>query len=96
MGLVGGALVMTSGELTDARADHPNGIISMAELRNLRPGSTNPFDSPEESPLSSSSSSDEELYTDALTLQTPISPIKAAAARKPPPPPPPTRKKPSE
>ncbi|KAJ7284044.1 inositol polyphosphate phosphatase [Mycena rebaudengoi] len=74
--------------------DHPNGIISMAELRNLRPGSTNPFDSPEESPLSSSSSSDEELYTDALTLQTPISPIKAAAARKPPPPPPPTRKKP--
>ncbi|KAJ7178924.1 inositol polyphosphate phosphatase [Mycena filopes] len=74
---------------------YPNGAISMAELRNLKPGATNPFDSPAESPLSSSSSSDEELYTDALTLQTPMSPVKAAAARKPPPPPPPPRRKPS-
>ncbi|KAJ6628885.1 DNase I-like protein [Mycena sp. CBHHK59/15] len=73
--------------------EYPNGAISMSELRNLRPGATNPFDSPAESPLSSSSSSDEELYTDALTLQTPIAPVKAAVTRKPPPPPP--RKKPT-
>ncbi|KAJ7648494.1 DNase I-like protein [Mycena rosella] len=76
--------------------EYPNGAISMSELRNLKPGATNPFDSPGESPLSSSSSSDEELYTDALTLQTPIAPVKAAAARKPPPPPPPPRKKPTD
>ncbi|KAJ7752739.1 SacI homology domain-containing protein [Mycena maculata] len=73
--------------------EYPNGAISMSELPNLKLGATNPFDSPDESPLSSSSSSDEELYTDALTLQTPIAPVKAAAARKPPPPPPPPRKK---
>ncbi|KAJ7930003.1 SacI homology domain-containing protein [Mycena leptocephala] len=72
--------------------EYPNGAISMAELRNLKPGATNPFDSPAESPLSSSSSSDEELYTDALTLHPPMSPVKAVAARKGPPPPPPRRK----
>ncbi|KAJ7180325.1 inositol polyphosphate phosphatase [Mycena crocata] len=99
------ALPTTFGDLPPPSSDeaawwngpeHPNGAISMSELRNLKPGATNPFDSPEESPLSSSSSSDEELYTDALTLQTPIAPVKAAAARKPPPPPPPPRKKPNE
>ncbi|KAF7355511.1 Inositol polyphosphate phosphatase [Mycena sanguinolenta] len=99
------ALPSTFGDLPPPSSDevawwegpeYPNGAISMAELRNLKPGATNPFDSPEESPLSSSSSSDEELYTDALTLQTPISPVKAAAAKKPPPPPPPPRKKPTE
>ncbi|KAK7054247.1 inositol polyphosphate phosphatase [Favolaschia claudopus] len=76
--------------------ENPKGAISMAELRNMKPGNTNPFDSPAESPLSSSSSSDEHLYTDALTLQTPISPVKAAAAKKSPPPPPPPRKKSGE
>ncbi|KAG6842013.1 hypothetical protein C0991_003539 [Blastosporella zonata] len=50
----------------------------------------NPFDSPDDSPLSSSpSSSDEELYTDALSLPTPMAPTQAH--RKPPPPPPPPR-----
>ncbi|KAJ7228451.1 inositol polyphosphate phosphatase, partial [Mycena pura] len=73
--------------------EYPNGAVLSSEIRTLKPGATNPFDSPEESPLSSSSSSDEELYTDALTLktdelvlQTPMSPVKAAVARKPPPP----------
>ncbi|KAJ7682572.1 SacI homology domain-containing protein [Mycena polygramma] len=99
------ALPATFGDLPPPSSDeaawwegpeYPKGAISMAELRNLKPGASNPFDSPAESPLSSSSSSDEELYTDALTLQTPMSPVKAAAARKPPPPPPPPRKKPSD
>lgn len=77
--------------------EYPNGAISMAELRNLKPGATNPFDSTNDSPaLSSSSTSDEELYTDALTLQTPMSPVQAAAARKPPPPIPPPRRKPTD
>ncbi|KAF7301871.1 Inositol polyphosphate phosphatase [Mycena indigotica] len=81
--------------------EHPNGAILPSDLRSMRPGVTNPFDySPDDSSLSSSTSSDEELYTDAftlntegITLQTPISPVKAAI-RKPPPPPPPPRRKP--
>ncbi|KAJ7490357.1 SacI homology domain-containing protein [Mycena galericulata] len=99
------ALPTTFGDLPPPSSDeaawwngpnYPNGAIPALEIRELRPGATNPFDSPYESPLSSSSSSDEELYTDALTLQTPISPVKTVAARKPPPPPPPPRKKPTD
>ncbi|KAJ7498702.1 SacI homology domain-containing protein [Mycena latifolia] len=99
------ALPATFGDLPPPSSDdaawwdgpeYPNGAISMSELRNLKPGATNPFDSPQESPLSSSSSSDEELYTDALTLQTPIAPVKATVVRKPPPPPPPRKKPPTE
>ncbi|KAF7291041.1 Inositol polyphosphate phosphatase [Mycena chlorophos] len=85
--------------------EYPNGAILASEIRPLRAGGTNPFDESEfeDSPLSSSSSSDEELYTDAftihadgggVTLQTPISPVKApTVTRKPPPPPPPPRRK---
>ncbi|KAJ7639012.1 inositol polyphosphate phosphatase [Roridomyces roridus] len=77
--------------------EFPNGAISMAELRDVRAGSTNPFDSPDESSLSSSSTSDEELYTDALMLQTPMTPVPAVVTRKPPPPPPPRpAKKPTD
>ncbi|KAF8646385.1 hypothetical protein AX16_007251 [Volvariella volvacea WC 439] len=65
--------------------DMPNGVIPISEFRKMEQQfSSNPFHSPEDSPLSPSpSSSDEELYHHALTLQTPIAPTK-----KPPPPPP--------
>jgi hypothetical protein len=69
------------------KPEHPNGVflIPAQSLNHRR--STNPFDSPEDSSLSSSpSSSDEELYTHALALQTPIIPV--LTKRKPPPPPP--------
>ncbi|KAF7332240.1 Inositol polyphosphate phosphatase [Mycena kentingensis (nom. inval.)] len=79
--------------------DHPNGAVMTSEIRSMKPGSTNPFDDSEEE-SSLSSSSDEELYSDAfkletngLALQTPLSPVKAAVGRKPPPPPPPPRRK---
>ncbi|TFK43681.1 phosphatidylinositol phosphate phosphatase [Crucibulum laeve] len=71
--------------------DRPDGAVPISELLKLdtavRKG--NPFDSPEDSPLSSPSTSDEELYTHALTLQTPMAPV--PAGRRPPPPPPPPR-----
>ncbi|KAK0230560.1 inositol polyphosphate phosphatase [Armillaria fumosa] len=71
--------------------DLPQGVVPISEF-NVSPSRhyarRNPFD--EESPLSSSpSSSDEELFTHALTLQTPLEPV--PAPRKPPPPPPPLR-----
>lgn len=69
------------------RPEHPKGIfpITIAHLQELN--AANPFDSPEESPFSSSpSSSDEELYSHAMGLQSPITPV-----RKPPPPPPRSR-----
>ncbi|EGO27701.1 hypothetical protein SERLADRAFT_446933 [Serpula lacrymans var. lacrymans S7.9] len=70
--------------------DHPKGVFPISTLTLQRHSSTNPFDSPVDSPLSSSpSSSDEELYSHALALQTPITPM--PASRKPPPPPPPYR-----
>ncbi|KAG6878601.1 hypothetical protein C0993_003056 [Termitomyces sp. T159_Od127] len=71
--------------------DCPGGVLPIHEFRRtLTRRKTNPFDSPDDSPLSSSpTSSDEELYTDALTLPTPMAPIQAQ--RKPPPPPPPSR-----
>ncbi|PPR04035.1 hypothetical protein CVT24_010610 [Panaeolus cyanescens] len=69
--------------------DCPGGVVSIAELQEIdliRRG--NPFDSPTDSPLSSSpSSSDEELYTHALSLQTPMEPTPAITRRPPPRPP---------
>ncbi|KAI0082404.1 inositol polyphosphate phosphatase [Panus rudis PR-1116 ss-1] len=74
------------------KPEHPNGILSPHQVQELSSGGHpyNPFDSPEESPLSSSpSSSEEELYQ-ALTLQTPLAPqpINPTGRRAPPPPPP--------
>ncbi|KAL5530111.1 SYJ1 [Sanghuangporus sanghuang] len=67
--------------------EHPDGVYVTEELLSkTRATPSNPFDSAPETPLSSPSSTDEELYTDALTLATPI-----VAPRKPPPPPPPPR-----
>jgi hypothetical protein len=69
------------------RPEHPNGIFPISIAHLLESSAANPFDSPEESPFSSSpSSSDEELYSHAMGLQSPITPV-----RKPPPPPPRSR-----
>ncbi|KAG2154990.1 phosphoinositide polyphosphatase [Suillus bovinus] len=69
------------------RPEHPKGIFPISIAHLLESNATNPFDSPEESPFSSSpSSSDEELYSHAMGLQSPITPV-----RKPPPPPPRSR-----
>ena len=69
--------------------DNPNGVVPVpdsAVMPSHMP--SNPFDSPSESPLSASpSSSDEELFSHALSLPTPMIPV--PATRKPPPPPPP-------
>ncbi|KAF8076611.1 inositol polyphosphate phosphatase [Lyophyllum atratum] len=75
--------------------DRPGGVLPVYEFqRPVIRRKTNPFDSPDDSPLSSSpSSSDEELYTDALSLPTPMAPV--LTARKPPPPPPPRSTKPT-
>ncbi|KAF8631620.1 hypothetical protein AX15_002362 [Amanita polypyramis BW_CC] len=70
----------------------PNGLVPMSEFLKVdNHKSTNPFDSPGASSLSSSpSTSDEELYNDALSLQSPLAPV-SVQDRKPPPPPPPPR-----
>ncbi|CAA7259620.1 unnamed protein product [Cyclocybe aegerita] len=70
-------------------AEWPRGLVPIAEILKLDLyRNTNPFVSPATSPLSSSpSSSDEELYSHALTLQTPMAPIQATARRPAPPPP---------
>lgn len=69
--------------------DFPDGIVPMSELLKVDDYKyTNPFDSPGLSSLSSSpSTSDEELYNDALSLQSPLVPIPVQGHRKPPPPP---------
>ena len=68
---------------------YPNGVVPISEFLILRERkSTNPFDSPEASSLSSSpSTSDEELYNDALGFKSPPGPVNVQH-RKPPPPPP--------
>ncbi|KAF4619399.1 hypothetical protein D9613_005124 [Agrocybe pediades] len=75
----------------DDTADCPGGVVSITDLHKAalyRKG--NPFESPGNSPLSSSpSSSDEELYSHALTLQTPIIPTQTSTVRRPAPAPPP-------
>lgn len=67
--------------------DHPNGVFIVTDAEEARYRSANPFDSPTDSPLSSSPSlSDEELYTAAL--QDPLTPAQVAVpaiVRKPPP-----------
>ncbi|KAG2156260.1 SacI homology domain-containing protein [Suillus clintonianus] len=69
------------------RPEHSKGIFPISIAHLLESDTANPFDSPEESPFSSSpSSSDEELYSHAMGLQSPITPV-----RKPPPPPPRSR-----
>jgi len=69
--------------------DCPAGVIPIAELEKLDLYQrNNPFDSSEESSVTSSpSSSDEELYTHALSLPTPMEPVQASTRRPPPPPP---------
>ncbi|KAL0573125.1 Inositol-1,4,5-trisphosphate 5-phosphatase 1 [Marasmius crinis-equi] len=67
----------------------PRGVIPISQINSsARRHHSNPFDSPPDSPLSSSpTSSDEELYTHAQTLP----PLTPSVVRKPPPPPPPPR-----
>jgi len=69
------------------RPDHPNGVFVVTEAEEARYRSTNPFDSPTDSPLSSSPSlSDEELYTAAL--QDPLTPAQVVVpviVKNPPP-----------
>ncbi|PFH51385.1 hypothetical protein AMATHDRAFT_74943 [Amanita thiersii Skay4041] len=77
-------------------SDLPNGVVPISEFLKTEVGgsrgSTNPFDSPSASSLSSSPpTSDEELYTDAQSLQTPMEPTPAQVHRRPPPPPLPPR-----
>ena len=69
--------------------DCPAGVIPIAELEKLDLyRRKNPFDSSEDSsPVSSPFSSDEELYTHALSLPTPMEPVQASTRRPPPPPP---------
>jgi len=66
---------------------HQNGVFVVTEAEEARYRAANPFDSPSDSPLSSSPSlSDEELYTAAL--QDPLTPAQVAVpaiVRKPPP-----------
>ncbi|KAJ3575821.1 hypothetical protein NP233_g830 [Leucocoprinus birnbaumii] len=70
--------------------DGPGGLVSIEEIHQIdlsRKG--NPFESPLDSPLSASpTTSDEELYTSALALQTPLTPVPVGTRRPPPPPPP--------
>src|ERR1700728_1006913 len=91
MGPVGILSVVSAslGGLREILLGHPNGVFSVPTKES--DGESNPFNSPSESSLSSSpSSSDEELYTHAQALQTPMQP-----ARKFPPPPPPRSTKPT-
>lgn len=78
-------------------AGHPDGVFVVTEAEEAQYRSTNPFDSPEDSPLSSSPSlSDEELY--ATVLQEPLTPAQVvvpAIVKKPPPPLPSRAGKPS-
>ena len=79
--------LMTS--LNDVIKDCPGGVVPVAELEKLDLyRKKNPFDFSEDSSLTSSpSSSDEELYTHALSLPTPLEPVQASTRRPPPPPP---------
>ena len=73
----------------------PGGALPLYEFQHTPSGrrKANPFDSPIDSPLSSSPpSSVEELYANALSLPTPMTPEQAV--RKAPPPPPPRSTKP--
>lgn len=71
---------------TAGSPDHPNGVFVVTEAEEARYRSTNPFDSPTDSPLSSSPSlSDEELYA---ALQDPLTPAQVVVpviVEKPPP-----------
>lgn len=70
-------------------SEHPDGVYATEDvLAKFRDTPANPFEISTDTPLSSPSSSDEELYTDALQLTTPTI---VPAQRKPPPPPPPIR-----
>ncbi|CCM05549.1 uncharacterized protein FIBRA_07776 [Fibroporia radiculosa] len=72
--------------------DYPNELFVSKNLKRFEGG--NPFDSSDESTLSSSpSSSEEELYQ-TLALQSPMAPVQAA--RRPPPPPPSRNKLPGK
>ncbi|KAI0089103.1 inositol polyphosphate phosphatase [Irpex rosettiformis] len=65
---------------------HPDGVfVDYLGEAPLRPN-FDPFDSPDESPLLSPSSSEEDLYN-KLALQEPLAPQPVSARRAPPPPP---------
>lgn len=73
-------------------ADCPHGIIPLSEFpAPMDPDSQqrigNPFESDTSSLSESPSSSDEELYTNAMSLQTPMAPSPAPTRRPAPPPP---------
>ncbi|KDQ64344.1 hypothetical protein JAAARDRAFT_27972 [Jaapia argillacea MUCL 33604] len=77
---------------------HPNGVFPILIPESAIEGrqrSSNPFDSPDDSLASSPSTSDEELYANALSLQTPIAPTQSIPRKPPPPPPPPRTTKPT-
>jgi hypothetical protein len=77
-------------ELAHEISDHPDGVYATEDALDYSSHApSNPFD--ETDSLSSPSSSDEELYTDALAQQTPTK-----MSRKAPPPPPPRSAKPSQ
>ena len=90
VGVTGCVFIKPSTPFSDQNSeDCPDGVIPLPELQRLEMDSrSNPFESPNSTPLSSSPSlSDEELYTDALTLQAPIAPVQAPSRRPAPPPP---------
>ncbi|KIJ70155.1 hypothetical protein HYDPIDRAFT_35582 [Hydnomerulius pinastri MD-312] len=62
--------------MADERSEDGKGRLTIAAPL-LESSSVNPFDSPGDSPLSSSPSSDEELYSHAADLPTPITPVQA-------------------
>ena len=71
-------------------SETPAGVISLTDIQKLDLYKRkNPFESPYASPLSSSpSSSDEELYSHALTLHAPMAPVQTSTRRPAPAPPP--------
>lgn len=70
-------------------SEHPDGVYATEEvLAKTRETPSNPFELPSTPPLSSPSSSVEELYTDAISL---VTPTVVLPPKKPPPPAPPPR-----
>jgi len=69
--------------------DGPSGLVSIEEIQQIDLYCKgNPFESLPSSPLAASpTTSDEELFTSALALQTPLTPVQIGTRRLPPPPP---------